>query len=305
MAEPNDIIEAQVKADIESRHAELERAIPRKRYPVFPQPDKRSIQRGLHFNTCLICHHTFLEPIPVKAEPEYQHNPGQPYYGLCAAHDRGKGTSRVRLVSSLPAVKVPPADPDPLDYRKLDGEWREWFDVAYRYSKRVPFADREDLTHDIIIELHKARQRDGVPLPELRAYRIASLKVALYWRMTAKRQVKVCLKSGTPAKPDYKQCNFSHRPESCDVCCYQAVRPFQSLESESEDGEGNTIELLDTVADDTAIDIPAWLDARTWLASAPYRLIEIANKKGHDRPLSHADRLYLSKWRKRAEKALF
>lgn len=266
---------------------------------------KHDHNRGLHFTTCIKCGVLFLEPIPAKAEPEYQPNRGNPYLSLCAGCERHKGTSRVRLVSSLPVVKVPDPDPTLTDYGRLTGEWREWYDTAYRYSKRVPFEDRPDILHDIIIELHKARTRDGVPLPELRAYRIASLTLALYWRKQAKRQVKVCLLSGRPKPADRKRCNFSHRPESCNECCYQAMRPFQSLESESDDGEGSKIELGVTIADDKAIDVPAWLDARTWLASAPYRLVEIANKKGHDRPLSHADRLYLSKWRKRAQKALF
>jgi hypothetical protein len=305
MASNDDIIEAQVKADHDARAAELERSLPRKRYPVLPPPKKADIRRGLHFTVCLKCGHLFFEPIPPRAGPEYHHNPGSPFLGLCAACERGKGTSRVRCKSSLPAVKVPPPDPDPLDYRKLSGEWLFWYDVASRYSKRVPAADREDLLHNLIIVLYSQRQKDGKPLPELRAYKIASLTVALYWRKESRRQTRVCLKSGYPTEPDYKGCNFSHRPDSCNECCYLALRPIQSLDTVTTDADGNEAELLETIADDDAIDLPAWLDARTWIAAAPYRLVDIARKRGKGTPLSHADRLYLSKWRKRAQKSLF
>lgn len=261
--------------------------------------------RGRHFTTCLKCGSRFSEPIPAKAEPEYQHNPANPYYGLCANCERHKGTSRVRLKSSLPAVKDPDPDPNPTDYRRLGGEWADFYEVAYRYSKKVPYEDRQDTAHNIMVELAKARKRDNAPLPKLRCYRIASLMVALYWREATKRQVKVCLLSGLPKKPNHAQCNFSHKPRKCSECAFEAVRPIQSLESEIQDTEGNTVQLKETIADDNALDIPAWLDARTWWASAPYRLIEIANKKERKTPLNHADRLYLSKWRKRAQKALF
>jgi hypothetical protein len=261
--------------------------------------------RGHHFTTCLKCGSRFSEAIPRKAETEYQHNPANPWYGLCSVCERHKGTSRIRLKSSLPKVNDPDPDPTLTDYTRLDGEWREFYEVAYRYAKKVPYEDRPDVLHDIMVELAKARRRDKKPLPELRAYRIASLVIALYWREANKRQVKVCLRSGHPRKPDYKACNFSHKPSKCSECFNLALRPVQSLEGDASDAEGNTGQLKDTIADDNAIDIPAWLDARTWLATAPYRLIEIANKKRRNQPLTHADRLYLSKWRKRAQKALF
>lgn len=43
-----------------------------------------------------------------------------------------------------------------------------------------------------------------------------------------------------------------------------------SLNNDIYDGDGNTIELIDTVADDKAIDLGAWLDARTWHQRADY-----------------------------------
>jgi len=86
-------------------------------------------------------------------------------------------------------------------YDQLDGEWLDWYRVAKRYEHKVPYQDRQDIRHDIILELHRARQRDGEPIPILRAYRIASLTVALYWRK-AKRQPN--LLSLDQPTPDYE-----------------------------------------------------------------------------------------------------
>ncbi len=106
-------------------------------------------------------------------------------------------------------------------YNQLEGEWRDWLQVARRYEHKVPYQDRLDIRHDIMLELYRARQRDNKPIPELRAYRIASLTVALYWRRL-KRQLTTL-----------------------------------SLNTEIEDEEGNITELMDTVADDKGIDVSA------------------------------------------------
>jgi hypothetical protein len=75
-----------------------------------------------------------------------------------------------------------PQDDNPLSYDRLDGEWLVWYQVAHRFERKVPSPDRADIRHSIILELALARRRDGQPIPLLRAYRIASLTIALYWR---------------------------------------------------------------------------------------------------------------------------
>ena len=157
-------------------------------------------------------------------------------------------------------------------YNQLDGEWRDWLEVARRYERKVPAQDRLDIRHDIIIELARARDRDRKPIPTLRAYRIASLMVALYWRQV-KRQPTIL-----------------------------------SLESEIEDDDGNTIELKETVADDKAIDLDAWLDNQTFLLGCPLRLIQIAHKRRKGIPLNQKDQRYFTRQRqkelRRYQKAL-
>ena len=185
-------------------------------------------------------------------------------------------------------------------YDQLEGEWRDWLEVARRYERKVPIEDRQDMRHSIIVELHKATLRDDKPLPLLRAYRIASLMVALYWRERLKYQVKVCVFSGLASEPHCQSCK--HREAS--PCPYLALRPPQSLDSEAMDTEGNTVKLLDTVADDKAIDLDQWLDDKTWLLGCPMRLIELATKRLDGKPLNKTDQKYLERYRKKAQLSL-
>jgi len=185
-------------------------------------------------------------------------------------------------------------------YSQLDGEWADWLAVAKRYEYRVPSQDRLDMRHTILLELAKARHRDGKPLPLLRAYRIASLTVALYWREVNKASVKVCIYDGLPKELHCATCSQNgHKP-----CPYQAVRPIQSLDSETTDSEGNTVRLIDTVADDKAIDIEAWLDINLWLSGCPMRLVQIAQKRVDGITLTKTDRQYLWRYLKREQKPL-
>jgi len=142
-------------------------------------------------------------------------------------------------------------------YQKLEGEWQEWLEVAKRYEYKVPSQDRLDIRHDIMLELHRARQRDNKPLPLLRAYRIASLTIALYWRK--EKRLPTILSLDEPTAYD------------------------------------NDMPLRDAVADDTAIDLDAWLDAGAFLLGCPMRLIEIATKRKDGIPLNERDRRYFNR----------
>jgi DNA-directed RNA polymerase specialized sigma24 family protein len=144
---------------------------------------------------------------------------------------------------------------------QLEGRWQFYHRIATAYSKRVPIEDREDTLHDIMIELDHAEQRDGKPLPELRAYRIASFTVVDYWR---KRK---------------------------------AVRPTLTLETEVADPEGHKTQLSELVADDQPLDLDAMLDAKDSLGRCPPRLIEIANKKEAGHRLTENEQKYLQRWR--------
>ena len=69
--------------------------------------------------------------------------------------------------------------------------------------------------------------------------------------------------------------------------------------------DGDTTELIETVADDRAIDLEAWSDARTFLLACPHRLVQIANKRLKGIPLEPKDKMYLQRFRQREQKRLF
>lgn len=159
-----------------------------------------------------------------------------------------------------------PEDNDPLSYDRLGGEWRQWYETAHRFEHKVPAQDRGDIRHNIILELAFARARDGdKPFSEAMMCRVASFVVADYWRK-AKRKPTIL-----------------------------------SLDTEIDNGDGDTTELIETVADDHAIDLDAWLDTRTFLLGCPHRLVQIAYKITKGQSLDGKDRKYLWKWRKREQ----
>lgn len=131
-------------------------------------------------------------------------------------------------------------------YNQLEGEWAQWLEVAKRYEHKVKSQDRSDIRHTILLELHKARQRDDKPLPLLRAYRIASLTVALYWREIIKPLVKVCVYHWEAKTPHCASCE--HKPSNGKRCQWLGYRPMTSLNIETQDGDGEGVRLLDTVA---------------------------------------------------------
>ena len=125
--------------------------------------------------------------------------------------------------------------------------------------------------------------------------------VALYWREANKASVKVCIYSGLPEALHCSTCSHNgHKP-----CPYQASRPVQSLDDDTTDGEGNTTRLIETIADDRAIDLDAWVDANTWLLGCPLKLVKIAQKRLDGIPLDNKDKCYLQRFRQREQKRLF
>ena len=163
-----------------------------------------------------------------------------------------------------------PEDDNPLSYDRLDGEWLIWYEVAHRFERKVPTQDRGDIRHNIILELALARRRDGnKPFNEAMMFRVASFVIADYWRKANRKPT------------------------------------ILSLNNEVDNGDGDTTELINTVADDRAIDVSAWIDARTWLLGCPIRLVKIAQKRLGGLTLSTYERLYLYRYRKRENLKLF
>jgi len=151
-------------------------------------------------------------------------------------------------------------------------DWSKYINVADRYQHKARYEDRADLKHNIIVSLADSQIRldnnGGGQLSDGAMLRIASCRVADYWRSE-----------------------------------YRNSRVI-SLNTIIADGEGNTTELIDTLADDKAIDLADWLDAKTFLLGCPKRLIEIAHKRVEGIPLADKDWSYLKRFRRREQKSL-
>ena len=142
-------------------------------------------------------------------------------------------------------------------------DWEKYITIADRFQHKARFQDREDLKHNIIVRLAEVAQRNGhKPFTEGAMVRVSSFVVLEYWH-TEKRNGKVI-----------------------------------SLNAETDDGEGNTVELIDTVADDNAIELDGWLDARIWLLGCPKRLITIAHKRVSGIALNGNEQRYLNRYQK-------
>ena len=112
-------------------------------------------------------------------------------------------------------------------------DYGKYITVADRYQRKAKYQDREDLNHTIILSLAQAQlakdNNGGGQLSDVAMLRVASYECQKYWR-AIKRQLTIL-----------------------------------SLNTDIYDGDGNATELIGTVADDKAIDLDAWIDARTWL----------------------------------------
>ena len=146
-------------------------------------------------------------------------------------------------------------------------DYGKYITVADRYQRKARYQDREDLNHTIILSLAQAQlakdNNGGGQLSDVAMLRVASYECQKYWR-AIKRQLTIL-----------------------------------SLNTELNNGDGDGIELIDTVADDKAIDLETWQDAKRWLLGCPKRLVKIAYKRYIGKPLERKDRDYLSYYRQK------
>jgi len=203
---------------------------------------------------------------------------------------RGIKTSRTRKQRQTPAIDN--------GYDQLDGEWLTYYKVASRFNHKAKVEDTEDLLHDIILTLAVAKRNNGhKPFTEAVMYRIASYTQAHYWYKHYK--LTMGLDCGHCSKSQRHKCRENWLYGDCP----KAIK-LDRLNKPILDNEGHTTALGDLIADDKALDLDAWLDARTFLLSCPHRLVQIAQKRLDGIPLNNADKLYLGKWRKREQKRL-
>jgi len=183
--------------------------------------------------------------------------------------------------------------------------WITIYNVASQYAKKAKSQDAEDLLHDIILGLatvaqHKQSQGQDFSLPAM--HRTAEHIKDWYWyrhyAYTSGLDCRHCSKE-QQAKCRY---NWAHSDWAY-ADCHRAIQ-LESINQPIVDSEGNTTELAELIADDKALDLAAWLDAKTFLIGAPIRLKAIARKRLKGETLTEAERSYLSYLRKKEQKAL-
>jgi hypothetical protein len=185
-------------------------------------------------------------------------------------------------------------------------DWDKYIAVADRFQHKARSQEREDLRHSIILRLaqvannngHKPFDKaQGKPFTEATMCRIASYVVADYWRTQYK--FTNGLDCGSCSKIQRRKC----REDELYSECPKAVK-IEYLSKPIVDNEGRITELGELIADDSAIDLDAWVDARTFLLGFPKRLVDIAHKIDNGEALTNQDHQYLWYWRRKEQKKL-
>ena len=183
-------------------------------------------------------------------------------------------------------------------YDWLDGDYAVYYKVATKFSHKARAQDREDLLHTIILNLAIAHRSNGhKPDNPSWMYRIASFTVAQYWRDYYKANNG--LDCGHCSNPQRKKCKRDNLYSECP----KAIK-VEYLSKPIIDSEGNITELGELIADDTAIDLDAWLEGSTWELGYPKKLVEIAHKLDNGENLTATDSQYLWRCRQREQKTL-
>ena len=183
-------------------------------------------------------------------------------------------------------------------YDQLTGHYLIYYQIASRFTGKVREQDKGDVLHDIIVMLADVERNNGhEPFTEAAMYRIASRTVSLYWRNHYKYTNG--LTCGNCSKSQRQACKKNWSYGSCP----KAIR-LESLEKPVTDADGNVTDLGNLIADDKALDLEAWADARTFLLGCPDRLIRIAYNRMEGMSLDDRDRDYLRRFRQREQKKL-
>ncbi len=187
-------------------------------------------------------------------------------------------------------------------YDRLVGEWALYYKVASYFVHKIRVDDREDFLHDLMLEMAKVKAKyelTGKPLTEAGLMRVASYQVTEYWERL--RRLTTWLDCGNCSKEQRRKC----REELLYAKCSK-FHQLVSLNGEVDgDGDGEPGELTQFIADDKAIDLDAWTDARRILRGLPRRLVQIAYKRYAGIPLEGKDRECLRLYLKKAQKPLF
>jgi len=186
-------------------------------------------------------------------------------------------------------------------YDQLDGDYATYYKVANGFTGKVKPEDSEDFLHDLFLAFAKVKvsyNGKGKELTIGGLVRVAQYELADYWRKHFKRINGV----------NCSQCSKAQREKCKDWYLYpdcpKAVK-MERLDRLVEDGNGDSTELHELIADDNAVDVVAMLNARHILKGYPHKAVKLAYKRYAGYPLDVKERDYLSRFRRKLQKTLF
>ena len=185
-------------------------------------------------------------------------------------------------------------------YDHLYGDWVLYYKVARGFVRRVKPEDRGDFLHDLLLVMAKVKAKYdqiGKPLTEAGLIRVACYEVADYWRKWFKRNNGIDCSHCSQAQK--RKC----REEDLYRECPKATK-MESLDKVIEDGNGDSTELHELIADDKAIDVVARLEARLTLQSYPHRFVMVTYKKYAGYQLTKNEQQYYWREAKKAQNKL-
>ena len=183
--------------------------------------------------------------------------------------------------------------------------WAALYDVARQYAKKAKAQDSADLLHDTLLGLATIAQRkqgEGQDFTVPAMHRTAEHIKDHYWYRHYAYTNGLDCRHCTKEQRAKCRWNWAHSDwQYCD--CHRAIQ-LESMNQPITDQEGNLTELADLIADDKALDLPEWVDARTFLIGAPIRLKAIAQKRVKGDKLTKAEQEYLRRVRKKRQMVL-
>ncbi len=190
-------------------------------------------------------------------------------------------------------------------YDQLPEPYLTYYRIAIRFAHKALTDDKDDLLHSIIEGLakvanHKASKGEDFSEPAM--YRTAEHIKDWYWYRHYAYTNGLSCRNCTKEQQAKCRYNWAHSDWAYGDC-HRAIH-LESLNQPITDSEGNMTELAELIADDKALDLAEWVDARTFLIGAPIRLKSIAVKRSKGETLTHAERQYLAKLRKRRQLSL-
>jgi hypothetical protein len=160
-----------------------------------------------------------------------------------------------------------------LDYGRLEQPWRDWAKIAKSFSYQLDDqSDREDLMHDIIVELYKVAEK----------YR---------------EMGKPLTRGGCILVAEYRRLHFYHQKKR-----WKRVSSFD-LNSIVQDEDGNETEFINTLVAQKGIDQDTWIDAKSYYENSPKKVRRAIRKLLNEnwRNLSGYDWKLIKRFREEAK----